>query len=87
MAQMALPVIPVRDDVLVAPIVGNIDSLRAEQLLSSVLRRRLRGENAYNCLHRSLLCLAVKRCAWSPNVGWTAVPCPTSCAHALIPVL
>lgn len=35
--QLALPIIPVRDDVLVAPLVGAIDAARAEQLLNQVL--------------------------------------------------
>lgn len=35
--QMSLPIIPVRDDVLVAPLVGTIDSARAERLLNQVL--------------------------------------------------
>ena len=38
-AALSLPIIPIEDDVLVAPLVGNIDSARAEQLLASVLEQ------------------------------------------------
>jgi rsbT co-antagonist protein RsbR len=38
-ADLAVPVIPVRHDTLVVPLVGNIDSARAEQILNSVLTR------------------------------------------------
>src|SRR5262245_9468048 len=38
-----------------------------------MLSRHLRGKNAHNCLHRSLLCLAVKRPAWCTNVGRAVV--------------
>lgn len=45
-AELSLPIIPVSEDVLVAPLVENIDSARADQLLASVLaeveRRRAR---------------------------------------------
>ena len=34
---MSLPIIPVRADVLVVPLVGNIDGVRAQQLISDVL--------------------------------------------------
>jgi len=44
---LSLPIIPVRADVLVAPLVGNLDAARADQLISSVLeqieRRRARA--------------------------------------------
>jgi anti-anti-sigma regulatory factor len=36
-ATLSLPIIPIDDDVLVVPLVGSIDSARAEQLLASVL--------------------------------------------------
>lgn len=42
-ADLAVPVIPVRHDTLVVPLVGNIDSARADQLLNSVLTRVERG--------------------------------------------
>ncbi|RRR68052.1 MAG: STAS domain-containing protein [Candidatus Viridilinea halotolerans] len=38
-AELSVPVMPIRDDTLVVPLVGNIDSARAEQVLASVLRR------------------------------------------------
>lgn len=38
-AEMSLPIIPVRTDVLVVPLVGNLDSARAAQLLTGVLSR------------------------------------------------
>jgi anti-anti-sigma factor len=44
---LALPIIPVREDVLVAPLVGNLDAGRADQLIGNVLqqieRRRARA--------------------------------------------
>jgi rsbT co-antagonist protein RsbR len=44
---LALPIIPVRDDVLVAPLVGNLDAQRAQKLIGDVLveieRRRARA--------------------------------------------
>lgn len=44
---LALPIIPVRDDVLVAPLVGNLDAARAQKLIGQVLveieRRRARA--------------------------------------------
>lgn len=36
-ADLSVPIIPISDDALVVPLVGNIDSARAEQLLSAVL--------------------------------------------------
>jgi rsbT co-antagonist protein RsbR len=42
-ADLAVPVMPVRHDTLVVPLVGNIDSARADQILSSVLTRVERG--------------------------------------------
>ena len=36
---LSLPLIPVRSDVLVAPLVGNLDTLRAQQLIGQVLRQ------------------------------------------------
>jgi rsbT co-antagonist protein RsbR len=38
-ADLAVPVIPVRHDTLIVPLVGNIDSARADQILSLVLTR------------------------------------------------
>jgi anti-anti-sigma regulatory factor len=38
-ADLSLPVIPVRDDVLVAPLVGNISNVRTEDLLATVLHQ------------------------------------------------
>lgn len=38
-ADLAVPVIPVRHDTLVVPLVGNIDSARADQILNLVLTR------------------------------------------------
>src|SRR5262245_16628448 len=38
-----------------------------------MLSRHLRDKNAHNCLHSSLLCLAVKRPTWSTNVGRAVV--------------
>lgn len=38
-AELAVPVIPVSDQTLVVPLVGNIDSSRAEQILGSVLTK------------------------------------------------
>jgi anti-anti-sigma regulatory factor len=34
---LALPIIPLRDDVLVAPLVGNLDAVRAQKLIGDVL--------------------------------------------------
>lgn len=39
LAEVSLPVIPVREDVLVAPLVGALDSARAQQLLCRVLEQ------------------------------------------------
>lgn len=36
---LSLPIIPVRSNVLVAPLVGNLDSLRAQQLIDEVLQQ------------------------------------------------
>lgn len=36
---LSLPIVPVRSDVLVAPLVGNLDSVRAQQLIGEVLRQ------------------------------------------------
>ncbi|MDZ4718821.1 MAG: STAS domain-containing protein [Roseiflexaceae bacterium] len=45
--ELAMPVIPLNEHVLIVPLIGNIDSSRAAQLLSTVLeqveRRRARG--------------------------------------------
>ncbi|WP_165774637.1 STAS domain-containing protein [Candidatus Viridilinea mediisalina] len=38
-AELSVPVLPIHEDTLVVPLVGNIDSARAEQILHSVLSR------------------------------------------------
>ncbi len=38
-SELSLPVIPVRDDVLVVPLVGSLDSNRSQQLLDRVLKQ------------------------------------------------
>lgn len=38
-AELSVPVIPVSDETLVVPLVGNIDSARADQILGSILAR------------------------------------------------
>ncbi|HEY1014105.1 MAG TPA: STAS domain-containing protein [Herpetosiphonaceae bacterium] len=37
-SELSLPILPVRDDVLVAPLVGTVDRVRARQLLDTALR-------------------------------------------------
>ena len=37
--QLSMPIIPVREDVLVAPLVGNLDAGRAERLIDDVLKQ------------------------------------------------